>query len=731
MLTKDWFLKLTDIIKKHFLMPFCLSVFSFFLLIYILGFKTYFIDSVFILCVGIIFAFIAFALWFGKLDKKSKFRELTLEFLNRLFLISLLLVVIFNFIELNLSKNTNLILISISLFSGAAIFYANKETNQKIVECQDNNNNEKKSNKKYFYLVISTFAIFLFLFFGLNHLGKFMSVDEPKWVDVRAPQLFKALEEHKWEDTYINDKPGVLPVFLSGMVNVFLSHDAYKSNPLIYEKYLFFWRLPIIIFNFLILFIIYYFTKKLFKKEVASLVIILIALNPILIGISQIVNPDATLWSTGLLSFITFFLYLKTNAKKYIFYSGLFLGLALISKYFASLFYVVFLLTVYFEYLFNKTTRNQLFKRLWDTSVLFFISIMVYAVLFPATWIKPLRIIKGTIGADILLPGKRYIILFFFLIIAELILFKGKISNYIKNHLNIEKILIRILVGISILILIALIINLIFNNLYFDFNEYFLTDFVRGSSVTIKTTAVSLYTTLFVTPYPTLLGIILLPFIVFNNKSFRNIKEHSLLMATIIGMVFIFFVGSTLGGYVADTRYQTIIYPLISILASICIFALLKYYKIIISIAFIILFLNIIKIQPFYFLYTNNLNVRNYTITEAWGFAGYELAQKFNQMKNVTIWSDREGFNEFFLGKSYWRGNTNPFDDKTDINYLILSTGGKKIFLKALKDYENGKRYFYTIISQKTPLLKYYEKIPDYKICIQNNPNNCVWAVKK
>ncbi len=145
-----------------------------------------------------------------------------------------------------------------------------------------------------------------FLFFGTYHLGQFMSVDEPKWVNVRVPQLYDSITNGTLESTYINDKPGILPAFLSGFVNFFLDYNSYKSNPLSYEWYLTYWRLPIILFNLLLLIPIYFLTKKLTNKNVAILTTIFIGLNPIIIGISQIVNLDATLWSTVFISFLAF-----------------------------------------------------------------------------------------------------------------------------------------------------------------------------------------------------------------------------------------------------------------------------------------------------------------------------------------------------------------------------------------------------------------------------------------
>ena len=82
------------------------------------------------------------------------------------------------------------------------------------------------------------------------------------------------------------------------------------------------------------------------------------------------------------------------------------------------------------------------------------------------------------------------------------------------------------------------------------------------------------------------------------------------------------------------------------------------------------------------------------------------------------------------MGKSYWRGKDDPFNQDEEIDYFILTEGGKRIFQKALINYKDGRRYLYARVSGETPLLNYYEQDPEYKVCIGNNKENCVYIVK-
>ena len=135
------------------------------------------------------------------------------------------------------------------------------------------------------------------------------------------------------------------------------------------------------------LFVIYDISRKLFDSDSGLLITILISLNPIIIGISQIVNPDSTLWSTSFAAFLLFFLYLKTDNDKYVYLSGFFFGLALLSKYFASILYLVFFIAVFAEHLIKREFDvENLYRRLFDLFKLYFTSILVYVILKTKTF---------------------------------------------------------------------------------------------------------------------------------------------------------------------------------------------------------------------------------------------------------------------------------------------------------------------------------------------------------
>jgi len=656
-------------------------------------------------------------------------------------------------------KSIQLPFILICIISGFFTIFLNKEKIEKTKEEEKNNEileGQKRKDefpRKYpkinkipllrnlirwmyregwFYSVLLIIVCFSFLGFGLVHLGQFISTDEPKWLDIRVPQLYEAIKTSDWDHTYISDKPGTLPAFLAGITNIFLDKNDFGPKNL--ERYLFWWRLPILFFDFIILFLIYYFLKKLLNKNCALLTTAFIAHSPVLVGISQIVNPDAVLWSLSFLTFIFFLLYLKTNNLKYILYGGVALGFSLVTKYFASYFYIFLFLTIYLEYLLNRTSIKQFFHRCFCLILLYGISFFTFVIFSPFSWGNYQLAIKGTFGSPILAPGINKFLIFLFLVFMELILLKGKISNYLRNSFNLGRLIVAFSSFLMLAIFLLLLINTFSNELLFNFNKNVLSESSFRVVNIFSDAMVSLYTMALTMTFPLLS--IFLYFIFFLKKKWADKTEtHSLLLSSVFAFIFLFIAGALLGGFSVNTKYQTILCPLYGLLGAIFFLAFFKNSKKIIIIATLISIAITATSAPFFFHFTNFLNLSDYVVTHAWGYGGYEMAQIMNELpnaENINVWVDEEGFHEFFVGKWYWRSKHNPFDPKLHIDYLILTPIGEKILTSALREYENGtrKKDFYVVLAKETPILEYYNKTPAISFCINNNPNDCINAVK-
>lgn len=607
------------------------------------------------------------------------------------------------------------------VLSGIATFYFLKSQLKPKLEIAT-----PTGRSKWIYWVAIAIICMGFLGFSLFHLGKFMSVDEPKWLNTRVPQLYESIGEGEWEDTYINDKPGVLPALLAGTTNFFIDKADY--TPAEFENYLFLWRLPIVIFNCALLFFIALFSRRLLGYKKSLLLTGLIALNPLIIGISQIVNPDSTLWSTGLLAFIVFLLYLRTNGQKYIWLTGIFLGLALISKFPSSILYIVFLLAILWQYFTEGENVSHLFQRIWDLGKVIIISITAYTVLFPATWGNTDILLRGTLGANAIKPARGFLLLLIFILFLDTLILKRRLTKMLVSKLKFVDVLPKVLaIGILAFVFI-LIVNLFSGYPLFD-PQAFRDVFVAREGPFVQTFLFSSYSILLTTTIPILIGLaIYYIYIAIGRKIKDKTSNLFALMATIF--IIIFISGVSVKGLIATPRYQILLVPMYASIATIAYLEIFKgkLVKIAIPILLLIAFLVLFSVTPFYLQYTNILNIHDTVMTYAWGFGGYEMSMKLNSLpgaENLRTWVDREGFTNFFVGKVYPR-SANPFEESLDIDYLILTSRWEDNFRRQVETDDVS----YAYLNIDTPLLEYYDKEPEFEFCLNGNQNNCIKAVK-
>jgi 4-amino-4-deoxy-L-arabinose transferase-like glycosyltransferase len=599
------------------------------------------------------------------------------------------------------------------------------------------------------YSVVAVGICLLFVLFAVQHLGRFLSVDEPKWLYRRVPELYEALGRTNWEQTYINDKPGVLPAVLAGLVNFVFDLETFGPHTI--ERYLFWWRAPITVFNAVMLGLFYRFSRQLVADAVAVLALGFVALNPIVIGLSQVVNPDATLWSVSMLSVLTFLLYLRTNAVKYAVYSGVFLGLALLSKYFAMILFVVYPLVAYVEYLFGPTRTGEFFDRIWHVYLCLGLGMAIYALLFPATWVSFDRLVRGTIGAPILESGRRWLLLVVALVVVELTLLDGRVSRrigiewgtraeadggrphtrFLGGAVDVEAFVRQSLVMVSFGLVVLLLLNATIGFPLIDPSEFLWGIYDRGGERAIPTLLTSLYVTLYALPLP-LLGAIGVTLVLFSAGRYDDF--HRLLIYACLLLLVVFVLGSAVGGYITIPRYQSLLYPVYALLGALAIVRVdEEQRRVLVAVLLLALVVVSVFAAPFYLHHTNGLNTEDVVVSDPWGYGGYELAQQMNRLNErtaseIVVWTDREGFSVFYDGPSYFRGATGPYTTNKQVDYLVLSKGGKRIFTYAKHDWNQGDTYMYARLVGTTDLFEYYSKAPRMRVCL-NQRTNCVRAV--
>ena len=212
-------------------------------------------------------------------------------------------------------------------------------------------------------LLLVVFVTGLFFSFGMYRLTEYAAVDEPLWFDGRIDKYWKNVGERDWRGTNISDKPGITIALASGPGLWFKTTKDYKTAHVDGEvislrndvkSFYLAYRLPLLIVITLLLPLFYFFLERLLGKRHALLSYVLIATSPILIGMSKIINPDSLLWLFAPLSLISYLAFLKRRSFRYLIFSGIFLGLALLTKYVSNILFIFFLGLIFLEYLYHK-----------------------------------------------------------------------------------------------------------------------------------------------------------------------------------------------------------------------------------------------------------------------------------------------------------------------------------------------------------------------------------------
>ncbi|MDP3957224.1 MAG: glycosyltransferase family 39 protein, partial [bacterium] len=279
---------------------------------------------------------------------------------------------------------------------------------------------ETQSPKQWFIaqglptLLLILLVTGMFFIFGLSRLTQYAAVDEPLWIDGRIAKYWKNIGERDWKRTSISDKPGITVALVTGPGTLFKSTSEYRTTHYQgevlslkngVESYYFAFRFPLLLFVALMLPLFYFFLERLLGRRHALFSFIFIALSPVLLGMSKIVNPDSLLWVFAPLSLLSYLVFQKRGSFRYLVFSGVLLGLALLTKYIANILFVFFLGLIFLEYLYHPKQSLVSFalylkKSLQHLVLLTFVALATFYSLFPATWVKPSKLFTSTLGSQ-------------------------------------------------------------------------------------------------------------------------------------------------------------------------------------------------------------------------------------------------------------------------------------------------------------------------------------------
>jgi len=599
-------------------------------------------------------------------------------------------------------------------------------------------------------LLLLAVPLYFYFSFGQNHLAQFETADEYRWAynsDSRIPKYWRAMLSKDWEHTMINDKPGISTAIVSGLGMWYLNEDNLTGrivtqndsstvfNPQASQIINFAFRLPLLAFNGLLSILWYFLIRRLAKNNwLALLACSLILLNPILIGISQIINPDAMLWSTAFTSILAFLLFLKYRKWYDALLFGFFFGFALLSKYTAVVIipFAFLLMGAYFIYKYNGFIKEKVFRK---RSLQYFLSfpfmtalgVLIYSLLLPIVFLNPKLLLKGN---DAFKAMRHYVIIMEQVsgaIILDAIIFKSwifkKVLFLFKFLWNIGS---RVIFGILLFFLTLEAWNWTHGN-FLGIPEI-PYDTGTGKAFTqlplIQKIFLEIHPLVF-SLTPVVLAMLLIAWSIYLFK--RNVRFAFPFFSLSIFLP-IFYLAVLQEKLLVHIRYSVILYPIVILIAASGLTEILNLLKFRFNFIFkiaafaLVVWLSVLslkQIQPFYFNYTNEFLPKNYTITGAWGYGGYEAAQYINSQSDhpekLIVWTDYDGFCPFFPGTCIkdseikWVG----FKTTNAINYYVITPRGSS-----------------KLSNTFSKLLPNISTKPDWELSIGDRPNNSIWVYK-
>jgi 4-amino-4-deoxy-L-arabinose transferase-like glycosyltransferase len=584
------------------------------------------------------------------------------------------------------------------------------------------------------------------LSFGLTRLGEYSSVDEPYWTYGRITKFWNGVKAHNWKTTSVNDKPGITVAILSGA-------GLAKIDPMPYEDLRgdpktegelqiindinFFFRLPIFLFSVLLLPLFYVLTRKLFNEMTALISFVFIGLSPILLGISLIINPDSLLWLFLPLSLLSYFVFQKEGTRKYLLLSGVLLGLALLTKYVSNILYVFFFFLPFLEYLFAKEKpelKTYLKKSLQDYGILALVSMTVFFVLYPATWVNPKLLLEGTFLSAAFKSTWPLFVGTIALVTVDVFLFRNRATAFILDVLTRWKGAVMRAVSAVFLAGIAFVLVNTYGGMrIFDTEGSLASPKGEGTGPLLplyadKITA-DIYSLIFAVSPLVLIGLLLALVLVFRKEWIKRRETKIILILSLF--ILFYYLASTVNHVVATVRYQIALYPLAFIMAAIGISSVLSSEKIrryvpssaAYAILIAVSLASLISIKPFYFAYTSALLPQAYFVNlKDMGDGSYEAAAYLNGLpdaEKLTIWSDKGAVCAVFKGNCVI-GFTNKRIKGVQFDYVVVSSGRESRSLK-LSGGANGTIDFQQAYDAGQHAV--------YTVVIGNRPNNFVKVI--
>ncbi len=568
------------------------------------------------------------------------------------------------------------------------------------------NNLLEKIKKSWMIASLVLISLCLYFSFGIYHIAKFETADEHFWmydpIDGRIHDYWNAISKKNWAGTRINNKPGVMLAYVSG-IGIFFEDNLHKRvvEPANYEsafssaeteKINLAFRLPLLIFNGLFSLFFFWAIKRLTQNEwLAATAVILILLNPIIVGVSQIINPDSLLWIFSFASLISLLNFLKYEKKSDAGLCALFLGFSLLSKY-AAVIFIPFFFAIILTRLLQEKVQLEFSKktRLFALNYILILlgGFAVFALLMPAVLASLSFFYYGTIGFKGMAPIFWSAMFLNLLLLVDSYFIKSRYAFILFKNINkIFPYIVKAIFFIIALMFCLVLVNWSIGNNFLNIKGI---NFDAGRTYPFRRQ--DFIDKLFLEVYPlvfSLTPLALLSIIALWIKGiFKKIKYAAIIFIA-SSFLIVFYTAVLKQDLLVNIRYSVMLYPILMLIATFSINEFIlekikeKYKFAVLSGIIILSSISLWLIKPYYFNYTSDLLPKDRIITGAWGYGGYEAAQYLNALpnsKNITVWSDYWGVCYFFDGTCVKSSGYNNYMKKSEdkkIDYYVMTRRGE------------------------------------------------------
>jgi 4-amino-4-deoxy-L-arabinose transferase-like glycosyltransferase len=252
---------------------------------------------------------------------------------------------------------------------------------------------KRKVKETLLFIVVIVLLIPIYYKLGYENIN----VDQFLWYQ-RSENFFQAIANKDYASTYQQYHPGVTLMYLIGLGQLtykLVTKDLSPYASISYQNfglYSFYTKLYLVTFCLLLLFLSAHLVRKISASKIISLTfLVLLLLESYYIGILRNLHMDGILSVLLFSTVLSFYVACDTKSSKYMFLSGILLGLGFLTKstsFFAGLYCGLIFLFFFIKY---KDKRLWLFKM---SVVWVALSIFIFFVLFPAMWVKPLDTIN-------------------------------------------------------------------------------------------------------------------------------------------------------------------------------------------------------------------------------------------------------------------------------------------------------------------------------------------------